>query len=194
MAALNADVQVMEHFPAPLTAAESDTLIEGIEESFDTRGFGLWALELRGEAPLIGMVGLWQLDPVLPFAPGVELGWRLARPYWGRGLALEGARASAAYGFGELGLPELLAYTAAGNKRSRALMESLGMTRDPIEDFMHPKLARGHRLAAHVLYRLAPGSAAPGGTRAAVSSTASTAPSRSTDARSSAPARAAAPR
>jgi RimJ/RimL family protein N-acetyltransferase len=144
----------MQHFPAPLSLAESDALIGRIEASFQTHGFGLWAVELRGEAPLIGMVGLWQLDPLLPFAPGVELGWRLARPYWGRGLALEAARASAGFGLGELGLSELLAYTAAGNLRSRRLMERLGMTRDPAEDFMHPKLAAGDPLAAHVVYRL----------------------------------------
>ena len=141
----------------PLSAVESDALIESIEASFELRGFGLWAVELPGEAPLIGLVGLWQLDPALPFAPGVELGWRLARPYWGRGLALEAARASAGFGFGELGLSELVAYTAAGNVRSRRLMERLGMTHDPAEDFTHPKLAVGHPLAAHVVYRLGAG-------------------------------------
>jgi RimJ/RimL family protein N-acetyltransferase len=147
----------MEHFPAPLSAAESDALLERIEVSFELRGFGLWAVEMPGEASLIGLVGLWQLDPALPFAPGVELGWRLARPYWGRGLALEAARVSARFGFGALGLSGLLAYTAAGNVRSQRLMERLGMTRDPAEDFMHPKLAAGHPLAAHVVYRLGAG-------------------------------------
>jgi RimJ/RimL family protein N-acetyltransferase len=86
-------------------------------------------------------------------APAVELGWRLAQPFWGRGIATEAAAAAMELAFGVLGLSELLAYTAAANERSRRVMERLGMRRDPAEDFEHPSLASGHRLARHVLYR-----------------------------------------
>jgi len=154
-AALNADAEVMEHFPATLSRAESRALVERIERCFEQRGYGLWAAELAEEAPLIGFVGLWPVDDALPFAPAVELGWRLARPYWGLGLAYEGALAAARYGLQQLELGSLVAYTAARNERSRRLMERLGMRRDPAEDFMHPRLAFGAPLAPHVLYRLA---------------------------------------
>ena len=90
----------------------------------------------------------------MPFAPAVEIGWRLARPFWRRGLAAEGARAAIDFGFGSLGLAEIVAYTYQGNARSRALMERLGMARDPAEDFLHPALDPGEPLAPHVLYRL----------------------------------------
>jgi len=144
----------MEHFPAPLSRAQSDTLIERIEAGFRERGYGLWAIELPGEADLIGFVGLIAVDPAMPFFPAVEIGWRLARPFWRRGLAAEGARAAIDFGFGSLGLAEIVAYTYQGNARSRALMERLGMARDPAEDFLHPALDPGEPLALHVLYRL----------------------------------------
>lgn len=165
-AALNADPRVMEHFPAPLTRAQSDQLIELIERGFESDGFGLWALELAGEARLVGFTGLTRVSTQMPFAPAVEIGWRIAAPYWGRGLASEAARAAAENGFQHHGLRELVSFTYAGNARSRAVMERLGMTHDPAEDFEHPALAPRHRLARHVLYRLAAPAPAPAPVRA----------------------------
>jgi len=153
--ALNADPAVMEHFPATLTRDQCSILIERMESCFDANGFGLWALELVGERPsFLGCVGLWPVDPDLPFAPAVELGWRLAREHWGHGYASEAATAAAEFAFGELALPELLAYTAARNLRSRRVMERLGMARRPEDDFEHPFVTEGHVLRPHVLYRL----------------------------------------
>ncbi len=153
LAAMNADAVVMEHFPAILSTAESDALIERIEECFETRGYGLWAVELPGEASCAGFIGLWPVGADLPFAPAVELGWRLTRPCWRRGLAYEGARAAIAFAR-ERELAPLVSYTAAGNLRSRRLMERLGMQRDAAEDFIHPGIPAGHPLALHVLYRV----------------------------------------
>ena len=152
-AALNADPLVMEHFPATLSRADSAALIARIERCFDQRGYGLWAVEIPTEAPFVGFVGLDPVDAGLACAPAVELGWRLARRFWGRGIATEAASAAMAFGFDVLGLSDLLAYTAVGNVRSRRVMERLGMRRDPAEDFSHPKLTSGHPLAPHVLYR-----------------------------------------
>jgi RimJ/RimL family protein N-acetyltransferase len=152
-AKLNGDPRVMEHFPARLSRAESDALIERIEDCFRERGYGLWAVELPGEAPLAGCIGLWPVDEELPFAPAVEIGWRLDSRFWGRGLASEAASAALAFGFGELGLEQIVAYTAARNGRSRLVMERLGMVRDMEQDFLHPALAAEHPLAPHVLYR-----------------------------------------
>jgi ribosomal-protein-alanine N-acetyltransferase len=155
---MSADPEVMEFYPAPLAAAESVATrsaahVERIEAGFAERGFGLWAVELPGEAGFIGFIGLQPVDAQLPFVPAVEVGWRLARPFWGRGLATEGAAASMRFAFEELELPSLVAYTAAVNLRSRRVMERLQMSRDPREDFAHPSIADGHRLREHVVYR-----------------------------------------
>jgi RimJ/RimL family protein N-acetyltransferase len=152
-AQMNADRQVMEFYPARIGAAQSAAHVERIEAGFVDRGFGLWAAELPGEAGFIGFIGLQPVDAQLPFAPAIEVGWRLARPFWGRGLASEGAAASIRFAFEELELDSLLAYTAAVNKRSRRVMERLHMRHEAAEDFAHPSIAAGDRLSEHVVYR-----------------------------------------
>lgn len=152
--AMNADPAVMEFFPAPLSRAASDALVERIEGCFEQHGYGLWAIELSAEGAFAGFTGLQPVDGELAFAPAVELGWRLAPRYWGRGIATEAAGAAAAFGFGTLALPELVAYTADINRPSRRVMERLGMRRNPADDFTYPGLPAGDPLAAHVLYRL----------------------------------------
>lgn len=154
--AISADPKVMEHFPASLSRAQSAALIERTEASFDAHGYGLWAVELCGESSLVGFLGALAVEDDLPFYPAVELGWRLGREFWGRGIATEGARAVSEYAFQTLGLRELVAYTAARNLRSQRVMERLGMHRDAAEDFLHPKLSLDHPLAPHMLYRLRP--------------------------------------
>jgi RimJ/RimL family protein N-acetyltransferase len=155
-ASLNADPLVMRHFPAPLSRPESDALAERLARQLDGRGFGLWAVEIPGLAPFAGYVGLAVPAFEAPFTPCVELGWRLARAWWNRGYATEGARAASAYAFETLRLPELVSFTVPDNVPSRRVMEKLGMTRDPAEDFDHPGLPPGHPLRRHVLYRLRP--------------------------------------
>jgi RimJ/RimL family protein N-acetyltransferase len=108
---------------------------------------------VRGEDRFIGFVGLAEPSFESPFTPAIEVGWRLARPYWGHGYATEGARAALAFGFDELDLEEIVSFTSAINERSRKVMERLGMWRDPAGDFLHPLLAPGP-LRPHVLYRL----------------------------------------
>lgn len=151
-AALNADAEVMEHFPAPLSRAESDAMIERIEAGFERNGFGLWAVEASGE--LIGVAGLQVPAFEAPFLPGVEIGWRLARSAWGRGYASEAARRALAFGFEEAGLEEVVAFTVARNVRSQAVMRRIGMVRDADGDFDHPSLPAGHPLRPHVLWRI----------------------------------------
>jgi RimJ/RimL family protein N-acetyltransferase len=153
-AAMNKDAEVMEHFPATLSKAQSVAMIERAEACFERRGYGLWAIELRDGEPFIGFAGLSPVAPPLPFAPAVEVGWRLARPFWGRGFATEAAAAVVTFGFAERGLREIVSYTAVGNERSRRVMERLGMRRDAAEDFDHPLLGEMDRLRRHVLYRL----------------------------------------
>lgn len=119
-------------------------------------GFGKFVVESPGEAPFVGVVGLEHVGFPMSFAPAIEAVWRLAPAYWGRGYAHEAARAAVEDGFGRLGFDEIVAYTVVDNRRSRRLMERLGMTRKSSEDFdfLHPRLPPGHPLHRHVLYRL----------------------------------------
>jgi RimJ/RimL family protein N-acetyltransferase len=153
-AALNADPAVMEHFPTTLSTAQSDALAERIDSDLRRLGYGLWAVEVPGEASFIGFVGLQETEDDMPFPTTTEVGWRLARSHWGRGLASEAARAALAFAFHELALGEVVAFTYAGNVRSRRVMERLGMRHDPAGDFIHPELSARHPLAPHVLYRI----------------------------------------
>jgi RimJ/RimL family protein N-acetyltransferase len=152
-ASLNADPRVMEFFPATLSRSESEAMILEIEKRIDKLGAGLWAVELKENKEFIGFIGLNVPDYPLPFSPCVEIGWRLAFDYWGKGYAQEGARASLAFGFEQLGLREIVSFTTAGNLRSRRVMERIGMTYDPSGDFDHPRLPERHPLLRHVLYR-----------------------------------------
>jgi len=155
-ALLNADPEVMRYFPASLRPEESDALARRIRADLDSRGWGLWAVEVldgpsRGFA---GFAGLAAPRFEAPFTPAVEIGWRLARRFWGHGYATEAARAVLAVAFGRLALDEIVSFTTADNHRSRAVMTRLGMSRNPADDFDHPSLPSGHPLRRHVLYRL----------------------------------------
>lgn len=154
-ACLNADHEVMEYLPGLLEREDSDALADRISAVIESEGWGWWAVELASTGAFIGFTGLSRTTFDASFTPAVEVAWRLARPAWGHGYATEGARAAVRFGFDVLGLPEIVSFTVAGNRRSRAVMERLGMTHDPREDFDHPRLPPGHVLRRHVLYRLA---------------------------------------
>lgn len=160
-AALNADPEVMRHFPRLLTREESDALADRIMTRMVERGWGSFAVEVKGGDPFIGFVGPNVPSYEIPCGPCVEVGWRLARTAWGRGYATEAARAAVGFAFERLGLAEVVSFTVPGNTRSRAVMERLGMTRDPADDFDHPLIAAGHPLCRHVLYRLGADAWAP---------------------------------
>ncbi|MER7546328.1 GNAT family N-acetyltransferase [Actinomadura sp.] len=153
-AALNADPQVMEHFPAPLSRAESDALIDRIEARFDESGFGLWALEVAATGEFIGFAGLSVARFQAHFTPAVEIGWRLARSAWGHGYATEAALRALGYAFDDAHIDEVVSFTSVLNVRSQAVMRRIGMSRDPSGDFEHPLVPEGHRLRRHVLYRI----------------------------------------
>jgi RimJ/RimL family protein N-acetyltransferase len=153
-AAMNADPRVMEFFPRPLDRAESNAAVGRIREHFARHGFGLWAVEVPGVADFIGFVGLTIPRFEAHFTPCVEIGWRLAFEHWGRGYATEAALAVLAFGFDELALEEIVSFTTTANRRSCAVMERIGMTRSPEDDFDHPSVPEGHPLRRHVLYRV----------------------------------------
>jgi RimJ/RimL family protein N-acetyltransferase len=151
---LNADPRVMEFMPTLLSRDESDRMADRIEEHFREHRFGLCAAELRQDHSFIGFVGLSVPAFQAAFTPCVEIGWRLAADRWGQGLATEGARAMMRYAFEIVGLEEVVSFTVPENLPSRRVMEKLGMTRNPTDDFDHPRLPDGHPLRRHVLYRL----------------------------------------
>lgn len=152
-AALNADPVVMAFFPSVQSRAASDAGIDGWQSQFAAQGWSNWALELRATGEFIGFTGLSMPRRQLPFSPCIEIGWRLARAYWGKGYATEAARAALEAGFWRIGLAEIVSFTAVGNARSRAVMERIGMrNRDP--DFDYPGFPEGHPLRRHCLYRI----------------------------------------
>ncbi len=152
-AALNGDPRVMEYFPACLDRGESDAMVDRIEAHFANFGFGPWAVEVRGGAPLIGFIGLAVPRFEAHFTPAVEIGWRLAFDAWGHGYATEGARAVLSFALETRGMPEVVSYTATNNWRSRRVMERLGLQYDERDDFDHPLVPEGNPLRRHVLYR-----------------------------------------
>lgn len=152
-AALNAHTEVMRFFPATLTREETAAFIDRAT-ALDDRQLGFLAVEEKASGDFVGAVGMAPLKQEMPFAPGVEIGWRLARQHWGKGYASEAARAWLHHGFETLDLAEIVAFTYVGNEPSQRVMQRLGMTRDPADDFEHPAIAAGHPLRPHVLYRL----------------------------------------
>jgi ribosomal-protein-alanine N-acetyltransferase len=156
-AAMNADPEVMEHFPAALTPDESDRFIDRIEAGFERHGFGHWALEIAETGRFIGFTGLSVPRFQMHFTPAVEIGWRLTRSGWGHGYATEAARRVLGFAFDDLGLDEVVSFTSRTNLRSQAVMERIGMTYDPADDFDHPLVEEGHPLRRHVLWRMTAG-------------------------------------
>ena len=145
---MSADPVVMAYLPPA-----DEGWIARARAHWDEHGFGQWVAEAPGETSFVGVVGLAVVGYEAHFTPAVEVAWRLARAYWGGGYATEAARAALDYGFSELGLDEIVALTVPANWRSRRVIERLGMTRSPEDDFDHPRVPAGP-LRRHVLYRL----------------------------------------
>lgn len=152
-ALINADADVMQYYPAILSTVESDSLAQKFESLIAERGWGFWAVELVKSKKFIGFVGLNEPTYDLPVTPCVEIGWRIAREYWGYGYATEAAKAVLAVAFGKLGLFEVYSFTLLSNKKSRAVMGGLGMV-DTMNNFEHPLVPDNSPLRTHVLYKV----------------------------------------
>lgn len=151
---LTASPEVQAHFPSVLSREESDRLAGIFDAGIRERGWGMWVVERQDTGEFTGYVGIQPITFESWFTPAVEIGWRLARPYWGMGIATEAGRASLSYAFGTLGLDKVVAFTVPANTRSLAVMDRLGMTF--AGDFEHPRMPEGHRLRHHVLYEVTP--------------------------------------
>jgi RimJ/RimL family protein N-acetyltransferase len=153
MAELNADPEVMLYFPSTYTVEQTNAAIDRWQSQIAERGWGFSAAELRGSGEFIGMIGLSVPRNPLPCSPCVEIGWRLLHRHWGQGYATEGANACLGFGFANLRLSEIVAFTALTNARSRAVMERIGMT-NANADFEHPGVPEGNPLRMHCLYKV----------------------------------------
>ena len=151
-AAINGDPRVGDWLGGTIDRAASDGLIDRINAHIAKHGYGFFAAERKADGKLIGMIGLQVVRDELPPAPSLELGWRLTPAAQGTGLATEGAAAALAWGFANLDRDELIAFTAATNLRSQAVMRRIGMAHDPARDFDHPLLAEDHPLRRHVVF------------------------------------------
>ena len=150
-AAMSADPEVMRYFPSTLSEAETRAGVDIWRSRFAEAGWSNWAVELKASGEFIGFIGLSIPSRQLPFSPCVEVGWRLARRFWGHGYATEGAKASLSVGFQRLGLAEVVSFTTLTNLRSRAVMERIGL-RNTGRDFDHPAVPEGNPLRRHCLY------------------------------------------
>lgn len=153
-AAMNADPLVMRYFPALLTEAETDAMLDRNQAHFERHGFGLWAVEHAASGEFAGLTGLSIPRFETHFTPCVEIGWRLAARFWNQGFATEAAQAVLRFGFETLGLPEVVSFTTVENRPSRRVMEKIGMAHDREGDFDHPLIPAGHPQRRHVLYRI----------------------------------------
>ncbi|HEX7887577.1 MAG TPA: GNAT family N-acetyltransferase [Phenylobacterium sp.] len=153
-AEINAHPDVGAWLAGGLDRAQSDALMDRLAAHIATHGFGLFAAERKTDGRLVGAVGPMVMADDLPVPGGIELGWRLHPDAQGAGLATEGARAARDWAFANLAVDQVLAITAERNVRSQAVMRRIGMARDPADDFDHPRLAEGHPLRRHVLFRV----------------------------------------
>lgn len=156
MCQINQDKLVMEYFPELLDEKQTQKLISKVDKHYKDHGFTFYATELKDTHEFIGMVGLAYVEMSFTehFTPNIEIGWRLAHKFWGKGYATEAASAVLDYAFNKINLKEVVSFTTVNNERSRRVMEKIGMTNNPSDNFDHPKIPDDHPLKRHVLYRI----------------------------------------
>ena len=150
LAQMCADPEVMRYFPSVLSTSESNTMAQSIRSKMEQNGWGWWAVSLKDDDQFMGFLGL-NSPHGLPFTPCIEIGWRLAQPFWGKGYAIEAGREVLAFAFHTLKLEEVVSFTAVSNHRSQRVMQRIGMNNTD-RNFDHPLMPIGHPLREHVLY------------------------------------------
>ena len=129
-AALCADPQVMHWIGngSLKTKQECAAAIKAFQQMWNKHGFGLFAVELVDTSEFLGFTGL-SIPAFLPeIMPAVEIGWRLKRSTWGKGIATEAAQAALKFGFEDRGLDRIISIYQVGNDTSGRIMQKLGMT------------------------------------------------------------------
>ena len=151
---LNADPEVMRYFPATLSSEESAALLQRIIEHQRINEYSLFALHLKESDAFVGWCGLMRVPFSAHFTPAVEIGWRLNKIFWGKGLASEAAKSILRFGFLDLGLSKIVSFTAELNQPFIRVMQKIWMKCNPEDTFNHPKLPSNHPLQRHIIYRL----------------------------------------
>jgi len=151
--AMWADPEVIRHVsPTPISRAAAEAAATHYTRLLQTKGYGYWTIDVNGGPSFAGIIELVDVNFTAAFTPAIEVGWLLPREHWGNGYATDGGRAALDYAFTTLELDEVVALTAASNIASQRVMQRLGMTHDPQDDFDHPYLL-GTSLQRGVLYR-----------------------------------------
>ena len=148
---MNQDEAVMKYFPDIMTPEQTKTSFNRMREHFDDHGYTFFAVDLLMEKKFIGFIGLVNTRFESHFTPCVEIGWRIMKDYWGRGLATEGATACINHAFNKLGLDSIYSFTPISNLPSARVMQKVGMTQ--IGTFAHPMIPN-HPLEEHLLYMI----------------------------------------
>jgi RimJ/RimL family protein N-acetyltransferase len=152
--AMGNDPRVMEFLGDPQTPEQVDAAMARQNDAIARLGHGFWALEQKSNGAFMGFCGIKIGPDGTPIANQIEIGWRLAHAFWGKGFAREAAEASLDWGWANLDVPEIAAITTVKNYRSRTLMERLGMTYSPDGDFDHPGVPSESPILRHVTYRI----------------------------------------
>jgi RimJ/RimL family protein N-acetyltransferase len=153
-AVMNADPEVMRHFPELLSEEESNAAVDRFERYFAESGITFFAVEEKSSGRLVGTIGMRHVRDNIPIAPAVEIGWRLDKEVWNKGYATEGARAVLQAAFVDLAFPRVVAFTTPANTPSRRVMEKIGLVRAAELDFDHPDLPPDHSMRRHVVYAI----------------------------------------
>ena len=156
IARINAEPRVGEWLGGVRDRAASDAFVDRVLAHEAEHGFGFWVVERKADARVVGMTGVWWVPPEMAMPDTVEIGWRFHPEAWGQGYATEAARAALAHGFGVLGLPEIIAFTARTNLASQSVMRRIGMVHAPERDFDHPGVADNDPLKPHVVFVVRP--------------------------------------
>jgi RimJ/RimL family protein N-acetyltransferase len=148
-----ADPRVVEFMGAPRERVASREQAARLAAKLEANGYGWWVVEVKASGAFAGAIILQDVPFAAHFTPALEVGWHFAFAHWKHGYATEGGSAALRFAFERLGRDEVVAITSHLNVRSQAVMERIGMTRDPDGDFDNPFVPTESPLLRHVLYR-----------------------------------------
>lgn len=149
---INADLEVMKHFPEPLNHDESTNILKKLQEQYQSYGYTYFAVEILETTEFIGFIGLARQEYITQFTPATDIGWRLKKEAWQKGYATEGALKCLEFGFNTIKLERIISTCTIGNKKSENIMKKIGMIKKGY--FRHPKLSNYPDLEECVWYEI----------------------------------------
>ena len=134
--ALRSDADVMRFIREPQNHDETINWLKLVSSQWTDHQIGFCAVIEKCSGELAGWCGLWRLKET---GEG-EVGYALAKKFWGKGYAVEAAERFLRYGFNELNLETIVAVAHPENTASRRVMEKLGMRFDYTGEFYNRQL------------------------------------------------------